>query len=410
MISHLYSNGEERLIAYASRTLTQSECNYAQLEKEALSLIFGLKKFHQYLYGRKFQLLTDHKPLTTILGPKSGIPSLAASRLQRWALILSDYQYEIQYRNTKVHGNADSLSRLPLPLPPSFPSSTKEATMFNIHQISVFPITAQQIASSTMRDPVLSKVLLYTKQGWPSHTSGELQPYRLRQTEITVEQDCLLWGVWVIIPSKHIKAILEELHQDHSGIVYVKSVARSYVWWPGIDRDLESLAKSCPKCQSMRSTPAVAPLHPWLWPTQPWDRIHVDFTGPCQGRMLLVVTDAHSKWPEVFEMKSTTTSATIRVLRSLFARYGLPHQLVSDSGPQFTAAEFSKFLSGYGIKHVCSSPYHPSSNGAAERLVSTLKRCNPEKDFSHKLAAFLLGYCTTPHSTTNVTPVELFLK
>ena len=163
----------------------------------------------------------------------------------------------------------------------------------------------------------------------------------------------------------------------------MKSVAQSYVWWPGIDRDLESLAKSCPKCQSMRSTPAVAPLHPWLWPTQPWDRIHVDFTGPCQGRMLLVVTDAHSKWPEVFEMKSTTTSATIRVLRSLFARYGLPHQLVSDSGPQFTAAEFSKFLSGYGIKHACSSPYHPSSNSAAERLVRTLKRCNPEKDFSH---------------------------
>ena len=91
VLSHLYHDGTERPIAYASRTLTSSERNYTQLEKEALSLVFGIKKFHPYIYGREFQLLTDHKPLTTILGPKAGIPSLAAARLQRWALLLSSY-------------------------------------------------------------------------------------------------------------------------------------------------------------------------------------------------------------------------------------------------------------------------------------------------------------------------------
>ena len=96
----MFPNGEEKPIAFASRTLNKSERNYAQIEKEALSIIFGIKKFHQYLYGRKFLLVTDHKPLVTLLGPKSGIPTLAAARLQRWAILLSAYQYEIEYLST----------------------------------------------------------------------------------------------------------------------------------------------------------------------------------------------------------------------------------------------------------------------------------------------------------------------
>ena len=114
VISHVAEDGAEKPIAFASRTLSKSEQNYSQIEKETLSLIFGVKKFHQYLYGRTFTLVTDHKPLTTILGPKRGIPPLAAARLQRWALILAAYTYEIEYRPTGAYGNADGLSRLPL--------------------------------------------------------------------------------------------------------------------------------------------------------------------------------------------------------------------------------------------------------------------------------------------------------
>ena len=98
VISHIYPSGEERPIAYASRTLNKSERNYPQIEKEALSIVFGVRKFHQYLYGRKFILVTDHKPLVSLLGPKTGIPTLAAARMQRWALLLSGYQYDIEYR------------------------------------------------------------------------------------------------------------------------------------------------------------------------------------------------------------------------------------------------------------------------------------------------------------------------
>ena len=114
VLSHVFASGAERPIAYASRTLTKGEKGYAQLEKKALSLVYGVKKFHQYLFGRKFMLVTDHKPLLTILGPKKGLPTLAAARLQRWAILLAAYKYDTKYRSTTAHSNADEFSRLPL--------------------------------------------------------------------------------------------------------------------------------------------------------------------------------------------------------------------------------------------------------------------------------------------------------
>ena len=157
-------DGTEHPIAFASRTLSSSEKNYAQVEKEALGLIFAVKKFHQYLYGRMFSLITDHKPLLSILGPKTGIPSLAAARLQRWALLLSAYTYTIEYKNSSSHGNADALSRLPLP--ESTPISFSPApSCFNIGQLESLPVTSDAVQRATRRDPILSKVLTYTKGG-----------------------------------------------------------------------------------------------------------------------------------------------------------------------------------------------------------------------------------------------------
>lgn len=111
VISHQMTDGSERPIAYASRTLSKTEVNYSQIEKEALGIIFGVQKFRDYLYGRKFVLVTDHKPLVKILGLKMGAPALAAARLQRWALLLSAYQYDIVYKASLEHANADGLSR-----------------------------------------------------------------------------------------------------------------------------------------------------------------------------------------------------------------------------------------------------------------------------------------------------------
>ena len=159
--------------------------------------------------------------------------------------------------------------------------------------------------------------------------------------------------------------------------------------------------------------PAAAPLHPWLWPSKPWQRIHIDYAGAIDGKMMLVVIDAHSKWLEVISMSSSTSQATVEGLRRLFAAYGLPQQLVSDNGLQFTAAEFAVFLRKNGVKYIYSSPYHPSTNGLAERFVRTLKapmKNREIKDPHQRLMDFLLSYHTTPHSTTNSSPCELLCR
>lgn len=413
VLSQLNTDGTEQPIAFASRTLSTSEQNYSQLDKEALSLMFGVKRFHNYLYGRRFTLQTDHKPLTSILGPKQGIPSLAAARLQRWAVILSGYTYNIEYRSTDAHANADGLSRLPLPNNQP-EGNSEDATLFMIGQLEALPVLASLVAAETSSDPILRRVVKYLRGGWPDRVPEALLPLWRRREELTLEAGCILWGIRVVIPKKLQPQIVSELHQGHPGIVKMKAVARSHVWWASLDSDIEQCAHACEACQVSRNLPAKAPLHPWAWPTSPWERIHVDFAGPVQGKMMLVVVDAHSKWPEVLTLTSTTAARTIAALREMFSRYGLPKQLVSDNGPQFTSQEFACFMARNGVKHIRTSPYHPASNGAVERLVQSVKRgvkagIRSGVPLECALQAFLLRYRTTPHTTTGITPSTLML-
>ncbi|XP_042143350.1 uncharacterized protein K02A2.6-like [Ixodes scapularis] len=193
----------------------------------------------------------------------------------------------------------------------------------------------------------------------------------------------------------------------------MKELARSYVWWPEVDADIEYRVRSCDTCQQQQSLPGPAPLHPWSWPTRPWQRLHLDFAGPFQGRHFLVSVDSHSKWPEVFVMNSTSAEATIEKLRELFSHFGLPDVVVSDNGPQFCSQEFQIFLRENGVRHVRTAPYHPSSNGLAERFIRTLKEAlrkeMPGRPLSRRLASFLLAYRNTPHATTLQSPAELLL-
>ena len=154
----------------------------------------------------------------------------------------------------------------------------------------------------------------------------------------------------------------------------MKSLARGLVWWPGIDQQIEETVKRCEQCQQSRPMPTVSPLQPWSWPTRPWTRLHIDFAGPKEGMMFLVIIDAHSKWMEVILMKSATTLTTTQQLRMVFSRFGIPESIVSDNGPQFSSYEFEQFCRKNGIRHIQVSPYHPASNGLAERAVQTFKQ------------------------------------
>ena len=293
-----------RPIAYVSRSLTHTEKNYVQVEKEVLALVFAVKKFHQYLYGLVFTLLTDHKPLLTIFGPKKGIPFLAAARLQHWAVLLSAYSYLIEYKSTNQHSNADALSRLPLPEGDTVPTSNVPSC-FNIGQIEALPIMSEMVREGNRQDPLLSKVLLYTKSGWPSQIPDCLKPFLQRKPELSVEGGCLLWGIRVIIPHRLQDSILTELHQDHSRVIQDEECGQKPCVVARIGQGLG--AGSCKACHTVKQRQPITPLHPWIWPTKLWQRIHVDFAGPFMSKFYFLVVDAYSKWLEIFQMSSTTT-------------------------------------------------------------------------------------------------------
>ena len=206
----------------------------------------------------------------------------------------------------------------------------------------------------------------------------------------------MLWGIRVLVPEKLQLRVREMLHEGHLDIVQMKALARSYLWWPGLDHELEQLAKAYTQCQKEQSSPAVLLLYPWSWPTRPWARVHLDFAGRFQGRMFLVAVDAHSKWPEVVEM---STTQTVAVLRKMFTANELPEQLVSDNGPQFVSGKFASFCQFKGIKHIRVSPYHSSSNGLAERIIHTFKvaSANPRKMVCRSCTVTLVfSSCTVP--------------
>ena len=189
------------------------------------------------------------------------------------------------------------------------------------------------------------------------------------------------------------RSLTNRLHESHPGVVRMKALARSYVWWPGIDSDIEKLVKQSFGCQKNQNMPAIATLHRWEWPSSPWERVHIDFAGPFLDRMFFVLVDAHSKWSEMVEMKTTTSTKTIEVLGSIFSRNGIPAQIVSDNGSKFSSDEFATFMKCNGIKHFKSAPYHPATNGLAERFIQTFKNTmramkDENRDINRKIAIF----------------------
>lgn len=281
-----------------------------------------------------------------------------------------------------------------------------------------FELDLFKIENCTQKDPILLQVYTYVMTGWPVQIDNPtLKPYFQRNEEISVVNNVLMWGHRVIIPENLQQLVLKELHNTHMGIVKMKSLARSYVWWPSLNKDIENTCKSCMACQKQKKSPNAGTLQSWPIPEGIWERLHVDFLGPIRGKYCLIVIDAFSKWLEVFVLSTISSSATIDKLRGLFAQFGLPKTICSDNGGQFTSQEFCDFLKLNGIKHVTSPPYNASSNGAAENSVKTvkqflLKELNSGSDhfnFHVSLHRFLMIYRITEHCSTGETPSNVFL-
>jgi hypothetical protein len=410
-----------RPISAASRRLSDAETRYSTIDREALAIIFGLDKFQQYLYGRHFSIRSDHKPLEYIFGAHTGLPKIAASRLSRWAILLNGYHYSVEYVPGKNNSAADVLSRLPLPSTAASAAEREQAAeVCKIRAINLdaLPITSKCLRRRSVADPILAKVISFIERGWPEkrvlREQLGLMPYFEKRGELSFEDGVVMWHNRMVIPQSLQENILSMLHDGHPGIVAMKSIARFSVWWPGIDNAIETHVKQCISCQLNRPAEPETPLNPWNTPDGPWERIHIDFTGPFEGLQWFIVIDAYSRWVDITPMKSATTDHVIQQLRRLIASYGIPATVVSDNGSQFTATEFSEFCTANGIKHIRSSPYHSRTNGMVERVIRTFKEhfrsCKAQyPDLQHRLQVVLFTIRSTPNASTGRSPAELFL-
>ena len=415
VISHRLADGTEKPIAYASRSLSQAERNYSQIEKEGLAIIFGVTKFYMYVYAREFILYTDHRPLLKIFAPDSATPVLAAARLQRWSLLLSSYQYQIEYRSSSAIANADALSRLPLAYRKD---ASVEERIYKVAAQAVerHPVSAQRIATETAHDKTLSKALQLTQEGWNMSQceDPELKPYFCRKYELSVEQGCLMWGLRVIIPTTLRQQVLDELHWAHPGVSRMKAMARAHFWWP--NNILTTIYRSWHDLAMIAiGSELTHPRHHYNLGSGHLERgrEYTDF-ATYNNQHYLVMVDAYSKWPEVIgPMRSTNADATTSAMRNIFSRYGIPDQVVSDRGPPFQSADYEDFLRKNAAQRVLVSPYHQSSNGQVERFIQTFKRfletSRTQPNLLSKIPNFLLTYRSTPHATTGTSPAKLFL-
>ena len=353
---HRYPDGSERPIANVSKTLSKSQRNYSQIQKGAL--IFALKRFYQFLFGRKFILVTDHKPLIAMFGPHKGIPSLAVNRLARWALFLSQFEYDIEYRKTKDHTNADALSQLPSGGNVKFDKGDSEQDVDIVCTIKILSrqVTAsdsQTLRKETAKDPVLSQVVRFVREDWPIRAADDaIEDFRKLSSSLTTSYGCIVYGARVVIPESLRKKILLLLHEGHFGIERMKQLARTVVYWPNVDSDISKMGQQCGTCGQHQSATTQAPVHPWMMPKKPWSRIHVDHAIDFLGQHWLVMIDAYSKYPCIYPTTSVSTQTTINLLKDSFTHFGYPHTIVSDNATTFTSEVFQHYCKERGIVYL----------------------------------------------------------
>ena len=264
------------------------------------------------------------------------------------------------------------------------------------------------VVRETAKDPILSQLMRFVKEGWPHAFSEELKDFKKLENSLSTENGCVFYGLRVIIPSTLRNHILKLLHLGHFGLQRMKQLARSTVYWPRIDVDIENLCRKCTSCGQFQNKPDKPSIHPWMMPEKPWSRLHLDHAINFLGRNWLVLVDAYSKYPCIHPTTSTSSKSTTAILEQEFAHFGYPHTLVTDNATTFMSQEFQAWCKQRGIVHLTGASYHPATNGAAERLIQSFKQALRKSSLPPKeaLQEFLMQYRRIPFAS-GLSPSEL---
>ena len=402
----------DRVVAYASRSLTDVEKRYSQTEKESLAIVWGCEHFNLYLLGKEFQLITDHRPLEFIYSARSR-PS---ARIERWVLRLQPYAFTVKYKPGSKN-IADVLSRL-LPseegkvviVESGQQEMAEEYVQFVTDNSVPIALSRKELEREAKKDALTCELKKCLATGDFSKQDASIQATK---NELTCSGDLVLRGTRILIPETLRKQVLKLGHEGHQGIIKTKQRLRSKVWWPRMDQDAEQLCKQCYACQLVGQKNPPTPIESSELPKGPWEKIGVDLLGPFPGgESVFVAMDYYSRYSEIEIMNSTSATAVIKALNRIFATHGLPCTLVSDNGPQFISDNFKDFMKVNDIHHARTTPYWPQANGLVERHNRTLLKaiktaCSEGKDWRAYIYTFLLAYRSTPHTITGKSPAEI---
>ena len=357
---------------YASRTLTSAEKNYQNLEREAMAAVWGMEKFHYFLYGKEFILQTDQKPLVSIFR-KHMID--VSPRVQRIAIRAWQYDFIPQYLPGKQNIISDALSRV---TPLEFQDSDAEKEILVVNLLQYFTIEQRErdlLLQATDKDAELKALKHVISQGWPEKRNklpAALHDYWNYRDELTVESGILMKNSKVLIPESLKKKYIDEVHSGHMGINSTLKKAREFIFWKGYCDDIKEAIEKCGICQSQERSISTWQRYVSEVPPHPWHTLGSDLFY-FQRNDFLVVADSFSKFLIMRKIHSSTSSAVTKELELIFSEFGRPYIFRSDNGPCYSSEEFKFFMQNWQIEHRTSSPHYPQSNGFAEAMVKISK-------------------------------------
>lgn len=395
-------------IAYASKSLTETEGRWSQIEKEMYGIVYAVEHFNQYTYGRQVLIQTDHKPLVPIM--KKEINKVT-HRLQRMILKLMRYDLQVTYVPGKELFLADTLSR-------AFqkdPVEDDPELCVVVHQVakylSVSPQKQEETRKATKEDETLKIVLKYHQEGWPTHIRDvhlHARPFWKVRGELSEHDGLLFMSERLVVPLSMRSKMLTSIHEGHQGIEKCKTKARTVLYWPGMDQQIEEIVQKCSTCEKFQNSNQKEPLLPETIPDRPWQKIASDIFE-FKGKSYLVIFDYFSKWLEIEPLSGKTSKDLIQKFKTAFSRHGVPEIMRADNMP-YNSSELQSWAKEWDLQIVTSSPTYSQSNGCAEKAVQIAKKMlkKAEDDGTDHYTA-LMNYHSTPIQGLHQSPAQLLM-
>ena len=414
-----------KLVAFSSRFTHPAEKNYSPVEGEALSAAVGLKKFRHFILGcDKVMLAIDHKPLLKLFGDRR-LEDIENERLRKLKEKTFPYKFRVVHVPGKLHKTADTGSRYPHDPPELFLEdeilgSIAEEVEIELHaeimenlNDAVGTVSWKMVQEATNADERMCRLREIIKLGETDARTlpDDLKEYARFMGSLYVQDDVILYGSRTVVPARLRSRVIETLHSAHQGCTQMGSRAETAVFWPGISGDIEDRRGNCNTCRTVAPSQAKLPPSPLIDPEYPFQEICSDFFQ-LEGSNYLVTVDRLTGWPDVRKMGGHVRGARglTMCLRELFRTFGIPEELTSDQGPEFTATETAKFLKTYDVHHRKSSVGNPHANQRAEVGVKSMKRLLREntdgygKLDNEKFTRAILQYRNTPLQSTGISP------